>query len=33
VGQVFCPSVAELKALLMSFGREKDLARAAMLVG
>ncbi len=32
-GQVFVPSVAELKALLMSFGREKDLARAAMLVG
>ncbi len=28
---VYVPAVAELKALLLSFGREKDLARAALL--
>lgn len=28
---LYVPAVAELKALLLSFGREKDLARAALL--
>lgn len=30
---LYVPAVAELKTLLLSFGREKDLARAALLEG
>jgi hypothetical protein len=30
---LYVPAVTELKALLLSFGREKDLARAALLGG